>query len=378
MGSGRREGSRKGQALVVTIVMLPVVAAGLALSLTIGTVYLASTRLQTAVDSAALAGAQTGLEGSPSSVGNQSAYIAHNVPGASGSVALDSQKQRTVVATGQVSVPGGFAQLFGRKLFNVSARAEASWGPGPAFNYAVLQGATSGPPLTFHGAGSVVGAVHSNDALLFDGSTTVTLVCEGVSGIIMSGQATCEGGHNPSAPVVTMPVWTVAQLTPPDATVIGSPGEPDNVVYDSATTWSGNHIVYGSVTFNSSATITGDNLVYGNVIFDGAVNMAGSLTTVGGSITFNGAVSQENPNQGVAFAAMAAPGSPAPANIIVDGSPNLVGILYAPDGSITFNGAANVTGAVLAQLITFNGSANIVYDGNQATAVPVQTVYLVQ
>jgi Flp pilus assembly protein TadG len=395
--------SRRGQALVLFALVLPLLGAAMALGLSVGTAYVLGTRLQNAVDAAALAGAQMGWQGSAGSVPAQSALISKDDPGATGSVAVTGPN--TVTATGQAVVPGGFAALFGHPTITIRSRAVAIWGPGPAFDYAVLQGDRNpNAQLIFNGTTSVTGTVHSNDQLVMNGNVAVDGACQAESGITANGTNTCTLGTEDPGGIVPLPLWTPAELAPPQSDVqqIGSPSNPEGLTLqpdsgETTVSWNGDHvvwgplvvdgnaevqgnnIVHGSVTFNGSATITGDWLVYGNIIFDGSTALAGSVTAVGGTITFNGSASQADPNAGVAYASIPLPGSSAATGIILNGhEPSITGILYAPAGSLTLNGGADITGAVIANTITFNGAATIVYDGGLASAVPVQYPQLVQ
>ena len=103
--------------------------------------------------------------------------------------------------------------------------------------------------------------------------------------------------------------------------------------------------------------------------------MTGSLVVDGGSVTFNGAVSQSGPDTAGMFIAVLGKGD----NIIMDGSSSSEGIFYDPQGSVDFNGSVTVTGAVIANRVeNLNGAASITYDAKLLNAVPVKTIQLVE
>ena len=109
------------------------------------------------VDAAALAGAQEMPTPDSKAPGDQATLVTQDDSAATHVVVkTQSQPPNTVLATAQAQVPGTFAALFGVKTFTVRARAVASYGAGPAFDYAVFQG-TSNPrnPLIFNGGDTV-------------------------------------------------------------------------------------------------------------------------------------------------------------------------------------------------------------------------------
>jgi cytoskeletal protein CcmA (bactofilin family) len=354
----------------------------LAGSVTVGTVYTSATRLQNAVDAAALAAAQEASRGNVANVGSQAAFIPADAPGASGTVTVDAALPNTVQASGTLSVPGGFAALFGKKSFTVRATALASWGPGAAFDYAIFQGDSSpnAQALTLNGAEQVTGSVHSNNDLVLNGHVEATGSCGGNPTVTANGSVACQSGIIQHAPNVPMPQWTTEQVTPSDATVIGSPTDPVETFEPTGSVITGNYIIYGNVVFGPSQTVEGNYLVYGNVTFNGNNQAAGSVTSWGGSIVLNGQLTQSLPSEGIALAAFTADGGTGETagNITVNGSDTIDGTLYAPDGTITLNGSTTVDGAVVGNLVVLNGSSTVDWNGLDVQAVPVQQVSLIR
>ncbi|MHB1956959.1 MAG: TadG family pilus assembly protein [Sulfobacillus sp.] len=127
-------------------------------------------------------------------------------------VVAQTTPANTVLARATATVPGTFAALFGYKTFTIHAQAVAQYGSGPAFDYAIFQGASSGLSVT--GSQTVDGSVHSNGALSFGGSSSVAGVCTAGQGDTASGEgcstSRCPHG-NParvlsiSPPIVRLP-----------------------------------------------------------------------------------------------------------------------------------------------------------------------------
>jgi cytoskeletal protein CcmA (bactofilin family) len=383
MGEGRGYRRRDGQSLALVAVMLPVLVGMIAASVTVGTVYTSATRLQNAVDAAAVAAAEEAARGNTAAVGSQSAFIAEDAPGASGSVALVPSQPNTVEATGVLTVPGGFAALFGHRTFTVRSAAVARWGPGTAFNFAIFQGDpnASDQALTLNGNEDVTGSVHSNNDLVLNGNVGVTGSCGGNPAVTVHGNVSCTSGLIQPAPEVPMPVWTPSEVTPAHATVIGSPTSPVSSYTPPGNTVTGNYIIYGNLVFNGNTSVDGNFLVYGNVTFNGNVSESGSVTAFGGNITLNGNVSQYLPSAGIALAAFTTTGAPGGGSggaITVNGNDTVNGTLYAPDGQTTLNGNVTVIGAVVANQVVLNGNTTVTWNATDVAAVPVQQVALVQ
>ncbi len=375
--------NRSGQSLILVVLFLPVMLGMAAAGVTVGTIYYAKTNLQNAVDAAALAGAKVIADGNSSAPANQAFLVSQNDSAAQNiSVQIDPNFINAVEATASESVPGGFAGIFGYHKFTVTAKGVATYGPGPAFDYAVFQGNKG--QLNFNGpVNSDPGSIHSNGSINMDGSSCVVGgITVGESGSNMNGsfggqgcaQGFIENGQIP------LPQWTLQQLTPKNAITISNPGN-----YPSGTALNGNYVIDGNggtVNFNGSLTINGDVLVEnGSVNVDGGLTMNGSLTTYNGSINLNGSITQMSPNSGVAIAALGSSGNTE--NINYDGHSSFTGAIYAPDGAINFNGSIGhknspVVGAVIAQQINFDGSVNIQYDSQLLKSEPVQQVTLVQ
>jgi hypothetical protein len=349
----RDEAPRSGQTLALFLVFLGVLLGMTAGSVTVGTLYVARTRLQNAVDAAALAGAQALATGDPNAPADQARLIAADDPGATGTVVPDSALPRAVVATGTAQVPGGFAALFGWRTFSVGARAVAQYSAGPAFTYAIFQ-ADPNTPLVFKGSSSIQGNVHANDCIethgsvSFDPSDVITASATGASCNVAAVLV----------PPLSLPVWTLAQLEEAPGTTVVTPEEPDGWEYDA-----------NSGTFTPPNELEGNYVVEGNVTINGGANIHGSLVAWNGSLTINGAATASG------VLAAVGPG----AGLTVNGASTVAGVLYDPEGTITVNGAASFPGgAIIGQDITINGSFSLTAIPANQVSVPVWQVTLVQ
>ena len=355
---------RRGQSMVLVALFLVFLLGIAAVGVTYGEVAYVRTQTQNAVDSAALAGAQLASVGQNPTT--DQAWLKQQNLGPKGKMAVTVSRSipNGIRATGTVTVPGGFASLFGIQRFTVVETAVATYGAGQAFDYAVFQGdqTPSDPPLRIHGKDLIQpGDIHSNDNLLLEGNQSVQGTCS-ASGTasVNGGAAGCDAGITSGTPVIGMPVWTAAQLTAGATQVIGSPSNPTGYTFSGATAFTGRWVVYGNVTIS------------------GAFNGPGSITAIGGSITITGSAVLGSPGEvGVSLSALPS-GSVTNPGITIKGNHTMSGILYAPAGTITLQGSDTVTGAVVGYHVSLGGSAVVRYDAAQQATVPVQSVQLVQ
>jgi Flp pilus assembly protein TadG len=117
---------QQGQAIVLTVLLLPVMAAGAATVLDVGSWYLTQRQAQSVADAAALAGAQAALAGTADATTLARDYAAKN----GGSLASISFASRvtandTISVTVKETAPGYFSKLFGISSVAIKARASA-------------------------------------------------------------------------------------------------------------------------------------------------------------------------------------------------------------------------------------------------------------
>lgn len=377
---------KDGQTLVLMLAALGVIITMVAASLTVGTLYIAKTRLQNAVDAAALAGAQVAAAAGQSSLApGEAQLIPQEVPGAVGQLSLEPE-QRLVAANARVTVPSTFAAVLGISHFTVRSTALASYGPGAPFNYAVFQGDphASDPSLTINGHDTIIGSVHSNNNLDMTGNLNISGSCGGAPTVTSTGNGACDGGFIQNAPQVPMPQWTPKQATPNNARTYGSPSNPTGLTLTAQNDNSGNAIIYGNLVVTGGATISGNYLVYGNVTLDGHGGVSGaggSITAYNGSITLNGDVSSSaSTSAGIALATLSTTGHADSAldSITINGNGKVTGTLYAPNGQIRVNGNVKIKGQVVGYRVIINGDSEVNYSNATLAAIPVHQPILIQ
>ncbi|MCY0863664.1 MAG: pilus assembly protein TadG-related protein [Sulfobacillus sp.] len=345
-----REHSRQGQSLVIVALMLTVLLGVAGTGLTVGTVYYARTRLQNAVDAAALAGAQT-----YQNPGSQASLISQDDPGATGTVEWNTDifYPNTVVATGSVEVPGGFAQIFGFHDFTVRARAVASPAPGWPFDFAIFQGSST--DLSIDGTSlNVVGGIHSNGSISLNGGPSGKDIVTGVLSATSTVSPTGLPNTEENAPYIPMPIWTLPSF--PNLQT-----ENSNWTVTQSTP-GGNYFVNGSVTIDSNVTFNGSIEATGGITYGEGDTINGSLIALGGNITSNGGNGTLASSTSLVLAALPYNGQPG-GNITFNGANNSVsnGVVYAPDGRIKLNGSGNTfVGSIVGNVVDPKGSGQTV------------------
>ena len=406
---------RQGQVIPLVALFLPVLIGMTGLALTVGSVYYGQAKLQNALDAAALAGAQemsTQASQTPSGhawlhwlVRKDDVAATHIV------VQPQMAPPNTVLAKAEAQVPGTFAALFGFRTFTVRAQAVASYGAGEPFDFAVFQGDpyAGNPGLDLKGhvhvtSPSGTGAnVHSNNNVYVNGSTLVEGSCGGNPSASANehgnGKSGCQQGLIQNAPKIPMPQWTVAEATPPGATVVGSPSNPQGLTVNGNSAVNGNYVIYGNLVISGNSTVTGHYLVEdGNAIIHGKATVEGSITVFNGGIYCGGNITQSGGGI-LALAAFTGNGqvaanatdfppthskhhhsniTPTPGSIVINGNVTVNSILYAPDSYIDLNGGDVVYGAVVGYQDTLHGTVHVHYRAAQTTAVPVKQVALIQ
>lgn len=392
---------RKGQALVMVALAMPVLIGMAGVGLTVGTVYYSQSKLQNAADAAALAGAKALWIGDPNAPADQASLVTQNDPEATNvKLSVSPTHPNTVLVSAHVSAPGTFASLFGHPHFSVNVQAAAQYSPGGPFNYAVFQGDphAGDAPLLLNGNSDVVSTngdpianVHSNNNLKLNGHISVDGSCEGNPAVSIGGNSSCSGSVINHANQIAMPQWTVAETTPSGATTVGSPSDPTGMTVSGNDSVNGNYVVYGNLVINGGSYVSGHFVVInGNIIVNGNAQITGSLVTFGGGIFMAGNVTQSG-GGALALAAFTKSGqvadsatSPAANNppnagsIVLNGNVDVHSILYAPDSYVDLNGNVDVHGSVIGYRVNLNGNVNVTYTPSQDSAVPVQQVSLIQ
>ena len=411
---------RSGQSFVLVVLFLPILMGIAAAVVSVGEVYFVHTKLQNAVDAAALAGAQAVSQGDVGAPGDQAPLILQDDSAAQNrDVQIDAASPESVVATASQRVPSAFAGIFGIKFFAVQARAVASYGPGAAFGDAIFQGSNT-QTLTFNGGGSTTdGSIHSNSNIVFHGGgNTITGSVTAVGSIspspLQSQGNTVDGGVYQNAPSVPMPTWNIPSVTGTDYVgncsitqplytgtlvvhgnlYIGSGGGGSKVP---ACPGSTNRGYGGGITVNGSLEAIGGSILMsgggntfnGNLLTDGGSismkgggnNVTGYVIAQGGNVTFDGGGSaySEPGDTGLTIAAFAVAG--VGGNVTFDGGGNnFYGVLYAPDGTVTTNGGGyTVHGAIVGRYLAFDGGGvTVKWNQTVVNHVPFSQIALTQ
>ncbi len=325
----------KGQSLILVTFALVFLLGFAAIVIDLASVNVTKTKLQTAADAAALAGAaelpnmanaKTKAEDYAQSNGVSKSDVTVTTP-----YGGNADKIEVVIAE---KVEYTFAKVLGFTSGDVVARAVAEksgFGGGP-FGYAVFSGDPNHELVLGQGFESD-GSVHSNGSLTLNNKTEIQGAIEYVKNIKIAGY---KGKAPTKVDIIDMPDFS-AEIKE-QASLVGTYIDGNWTVAAGAdqSTWKYPIYVNGSMTVNGSGfTGQGVILVKNNVEFNGSGATLSSpnvaIYSELGNITFNGAINK------------------------------IIGLVYAPKGTITFNGAnVNITGRVIGYRVTFNGSGNVV------------------
>jgi Flp pilus assembly protein TadG len=382
----RRLGDEGGQALIITALCMTCLFGFVALAADVGIMLREKRLVQTAADSAAIAGALELNFGGVSSAAQTSAAQNGFTDGASGATVTVNGPSQNGPQSGPYagnkayvevivsqSQPTFFMRLFGRSAMTVAARAVATLGAGQGCVYEL---GTSGTDITWNGSGatnistcSILDDSSSTNALIFAGSGSVIAQSIGVVGGYSN---TGSGTLNPNPPTLgIVPVSDpLAFLTPPanPGSCLGGIGNPYLVNNSSPLTLQPG--CYDGLTLSGSGAVTlGGGLYYidGPFNFTGAGAVTGTGVTIylansnGASFTANGpgALSLSAPTTGAnnGILLYQNPSNIAPMSINGSGL-NLQGIIYAAGSALTLNGSggSQLYTAIITNSLVFNGS----------------------
>lgn len=375
-----------GQSLILPALLLPILLGAAGLAVNVGSAYVAASRLQTAVDAGALAGATALWSGDSAltaagSLVTQDDPAAHDISVTCSGGSCTGSSSQVVTVSASASIPAGFASLFGLTNFTPGAQASAKVAPPQAFQYVLFQGDTApGNSLDLSGSPNVNGNVHSNDNLTMRGNVAVKGSATASGVVQLSGPASCSDGCTSNAPALAMPVWTAAQIESlPGTVIVGSAGDPVNC---SITGGSSETMDCGSTSYPINETANENDVIYGNLRIAGDTTYNGSLAVIGGNLTISGNTSVKNSGDGLTLTALSSNGTVGGTggNITMSGDVSEEGVLYAPDGNVTLNGHSTITGltgSVVANTITMSGSETITYSASMAAALPQMQATLV-
>lgn len=347
--------NENGQALVLVALLMTVFMGFAALSINLGTAYVAKANLQKAADAAALAGASViGTDSNPVSTATTYA-TANGVPQTGVSVNPTNTDPTKIEVVCTETVPFTFAKVLGITQGNVSARAVAQQTTGTnqsAFGYALFSNSNlslSGNNLTINGN------AHTNSTFTMSGNNnTITGQAEAASTFTTSGNGnaigTAEGstistsGNNNT--IGSKIQQAAANITMPDfSNLILTQAKAANQYYTTDQTFSGNNTnVNGSIYVNGNVTISGNNFTGNGFVF------------ATGNISISGNSGSANTSQNsVCFYTKTG-------TITISGNnPTIYGLLYAPNGAISISGNNPIIyGSVVGNSITISGNNPVI------------------
>lgn len=395
----------RGAVAAITIIMMVVIFALLAIVVDLGHLMLVRSQLQNAADAGALAGAgalspysSTG----PNWTAGQAAAIAtvqankadtltlvepagnvtygtwNTTTGAfSTNTTLDATDVPAVKVTVQKNATSNgpvhltFGQIFGISTVNVAAHATAKLvGAGGPFNYTIF----SNQNLSITGLEWINGSIHSNNELSITGLGVITGAAEGYTEVDLNGFGVLGS-------VATGPNGTIddhglffgpESYNAPDITPM--PDFSSQIASTAATTITPPS---GTYTQSNDLNLSGNIYVNGNVILNGVTHDTGTILA-SGNITVNGAADISGSGQVFLYSANG--------NITIDGA-DIIGfgngssssaILYAPNGTISITGLDAINGAIIGNQVTFPLAAFIVNGGYPIVSLSAGVPYLVQ
>jgi hypothetical protein len=403
-----------GQSLVITALCMTCLLGFVALAADMGVMMRGKRLVQTAADSAAVAGAlelnynPSGVTSAALAAAGQNGYTAAssgvttsggttvtvNVPPLAGPHAGLGEYVEVIVSQVQPTI---FMGLFGRSSQTVLARAVAQ--NGGASNGCVYALSPTGTGMSLQGrfnlsapnCGIIIDSDDLNAALRFIGragniSATSVGVVGGVRGF--------SGGTQPVSPVV-------AVSDPLSYLIQQMPDPTKNPLLPTCTTPSGNKLT-GTITpgasvvcYNGNVTITNATLNAGTYVFTGNVTLGGNVTTNGATLDLNSGSLQENagsvlnfvaPTSGI-FNGIAIMAPPTNASTLTFAKGNatgtIEGIIYAPGATLSLqdNGGGPltlITALIANQVNSGPATFNIQSYSQTVAGSPLSTVTLVE
>lgn len=333
-----------GQGMVLFALVLIVLIGFGALTLDIGRISVEKSKLQNAVDAAALAAVQDLPD--KAAAGNTAEECARN----NGIIApvditfSDSDRKISVKATQPVEYT--LAKVLGFDRTTVSVQAAATLTDVfHSFHYALFSGSNI-DLLTLTGQNEITGDVHSNDSIVIDGQTDV------------NGAVTAVGSIDNSGLTATTVKTAWKNIAMPNFSGILSKAYTYTDGYHDLTLSSDQL----NTLLNENSTVYYD----GNLVIDGSGITAPGCLIVSGDITFHGSNVNMTSAAPVCLCSLSG-------NITLDGGgEDIYGVIYAPNGTVTLDGKSDrMYGSIIGNEINSNGGLNITYNGGvSAVCVP--------
>ncbi len=396
----------RGQTVILAALFLPVLMGFLALAVDAGVMFRAEREMQTAADSAALAGAEEINFGDVTAAakadakrngvtdGVNGATVKVNNPPLNGPNAGQGGFVEVIVSQPQLTY---FLNVLNRGSMTVGARAVAGRGPTKNCIYTLGTSGTdisvsNGVNIQIPGC-SIFSNSNSNTSLQVTGGATLN-----AQGINLVGNYTVNNGAHmtPSTPAVG-----VAPVSDPLGYLPAPSFSPSSCVADPIHgAWgnynigpsSGGTVCYKGLNIANGATA---HLKPGLYIINGALTLAGGTTTTGSGVTFyfppGGSLSISNgitfnltaptdgTYNGILFYQDRANSNPA---MLEGGATSVLnGILYFPAAKVTIENGTNTTSyaTVISSSLTFAGGASFKdYSQMPGASSPLLTAKMVE
>jgi hypothetical protein len=360
-----------GQSLVITALCMTCLLGFVALAADMGVMMRGKRLVQTAADSAAVAGALElnynpgGVTSAALAAAGQNGYTAAssgvttsggttvtvNTPPASGPHSGAGNTNYVEVIVSQVQ-PTIFMGIFGRSSQTVLARAVAKNG-GSSNGCVYILNPTAGNTMDMQGNFDLNAP---NCGIIIDSTASNALDFTGKAGTITAGYLGVVGGVSGSSSG-TQPVSPVVAQSDPLAYLIASMPDPTvNPLKATCTTPPGGTLTGtvspggGVVCYNGTVTISNATLNAGTYVFTGDVILDGNVTTNGATLDLNSGGLSENsgtvlsllapaPTSGSTFQGIAIMAPPTNASQLAfskgDATGTIEGIIYAPGAFMT-------------------------------------------
>lgn len=332
----------KGTAAVTTALMMTLILGFCALVVDIGIVSIHRSRLQNAVDSAALAAAQD-LPSTSDAAGTARTYLDSNgFSDAEIDVSFALNNRKVTVEASQ-TYNYVLAGVLGMDTVEVSASATAQKGGAytrGAFEYAVFSGDTN-QELILNSNGRdtyIEGSVHSNNGFRYNGnhdSLVITGVLDTVGRITLNSSHVDIGEQRPFSSYIDMPDFSeeIRKLAQMNGTYYNTSQSFNGELHVNEAIYVNGHINFNCNKFSGIGTIFAkDNIMFNNsVIYESPGTDCICIYSQNGDIHFN--------NSGAVIR----------------------GTIYAPNGTVVLNnGLHTIYGRIIAQKIIFNGGIEVI------------------
>lgn len=334
--------SCKGTAAVITALIMTLLLGFCALVVDIGIVSIQKSKLQNAVDSAALAAAQD-LPSTSDTSDTAYEYLDSNGFGDAATDVSFAHNDRQVTVEAAHLFNYTLAGILGVETVEVRASATAQKGGAymrGAFEYAIFSGSTN-QELILNSNGKdtyVEGSVHSNNGFRYNGnhdSLVITGVLDTVGRITLNSSHTDIGEQRPFSSYIEMPDFPeeIKQLAQSQGTYYNSSQSFNGDLHVNEAIYVNGHINFNSNKFSGIGTIFAkDNINFNNsVVYESPGTDSICIYSQNGNIHFN--------NSGAVIR----------------------GTIYAPNGTVVLNnGLHTIYGRIIAKNIIFNGGIEVI------------------